>query len=67
MVRIHGLRLLVPVPLMPKKKEDPADRKLFILTEEQWDAFWEMLDAAIVQDKPRLRELFEKKPIWEAE
>lgn len=45
--------------------EDPADRKYFILTEEQWNTFWEMLESAIVKDNPRLRKLMAKKPIWE--
>lgn len=45
--------------------EDPADRKYFTLTEEQWNAFWEMLESAIVKDNPRLRKLMAEKPIWE--
>jgi uncharacterized protein (DUF1778 family) len=46
-------------------EEDPADRRVFILTEEQWNAFWDMLDAAVSRDNPKLRELMASKPIWE--
>jgi len=35
---------------------DPADRRLFVLNDEQWHEFTEMLDREPVE-KPRLRKL----------
>ncbi len=42
-----------------------ADRRTFVLDAEHWDAFMAALDAPPV-DNPRLRELLNRKPAWEA-
>lgn len=57
--------------MSPKKKPpeaiavDPTDKKYYVVSQEQWDAFWEMLDAALDRDYPRLRKLMEEKLTWE--
>lgn len=43
---------------------DPADRRTFLVTEEQWNAFWEIIDSSMTRDLPRLRELFAREEIW---
>jgi uncharacterized protein (DUF1778 family) len=42
-----------------------ADRRLFVLDEEQWREFNAALDAPPA-DNPRLRALLARKPAWEA-
>ena len=42
-----------------------ADRRTFVLDAEHWDAFMAALDAPPVAN-PRLRELLNRKPAWEA-
>ena len=42
-----------------------ADRRTFVLDAERWDAFMAALDAPPA-DNPRLRELLNRKPAWEA-
>jgi len=41
-----------------------ADRRTFVLDDQQWDAFLTALDAPPA-DNPRLRELLSRKPAWE--
>ena len=45
--------------------ETLADRRTFVLDEEQWQAFVAELDRPPA-DNPRLRQLLERKPAWEA-
>jgi uncharacterized protein (DUF1778 family) len=39
------------------------DRRVFLLDQEDWDAFIAALDAP-PKDNPRLRKLFARKPAW---
>jgi uncharacterized protein (DUF1778 family) len=41
-----------------------ADRRTFVLDDQQWEAFTTALDAPPA-DNPRLRELLSRKPAWE--
>jgi uncharacterized protein (DUF1778 family) len=41
-----------------------ADRRLFVLDEQQWSDFTAALDAPPA-DNPRLRALLARKPAWE--
>jgi uncharacterized protein (DUF1778 family) len=43
--------------------ETLADRRTFVLDDEQWRAFVAELDRPPA-DNPRLRELLERKPAW---
>ena len=45
---------------------DPADRRVFTLDAERWDAFMAALDNP-PKDNPGLRKLLAHKPVWEAE
>ncbi len=42
-----------------------ADRRMFVLSERQWDEFMAALEAPPA-DNPRLRALLARKPAWEA-
>ena len=42
-----------------------ADRRVFVLSEAQWDEFMSRLEAPPA-DNPRLRALLARKPAWEA-
>jgi uncharacterized protein (DUF1778 family) len=42
-----------------------ADRRVFVLDEQQWDDFTAALNAPPA-DNPRLRALLARKPAWEA-
>jgi uncharacterized protein (DUF1778 family) len=42
-----------------------ADRRVFVLDQQRWDAFMAALDAPPA-DNPRLRTLLARKPAWEA-
>jgi uncharacterized protein (DUF1778 family) len=44
--------------------ETLADRRVFLLKEEQWAAFTAALDAPPA-DNPRLRALFARAPAWD--
>lgn len=41
-----------------------ADRRAFVVNDQQWDAFLAILDAPPA-DNPRLRALLARKPAWE--
>jgi hypothetical protein len=43
---------------------DPADRTVFVLDVERWDAFMAALDNP-PKDNPGLRRLLARKPMWE--
>ena len=45
--------------------ETLADRRTFVLDDERWQAFIAELDRPPA-DNPRLRQLLERKPAWEA-
>lgn len=45
--------------------ETLADRRTFVLDDERWQAFIAELDRSPA-DNPRLRQLLERKPAWEA-
>ena len=39
---------------------DSADRNLFLLNDEQWEAFWAALERP-AEDKPRLAQLLSER------
>ena len=45
---------------MTTDKTDPADQRLFVCTDEQWDAFLAILNAP-VKDMPKLAALLAER------